>query len=337
MGLGRTGSGLTLCGALILALLAPGGAGAATVVNGDFESGTFAGWQVHRALEAGNWFAYQGIDEPLATKRGFERPIQAPPQGRYAAIADEINPDTLILSQEVALEPGLAHRLSLLAYYDSLVPIAVPALDTLSVDGEVLAGQANQQYRIDVMRPDSPIDSVAPGDVLRTLFRTVPGARRTLPPTSFSADLSPFAGQTVRLRVAVAAHEELLTAGVDAVSIDSVPPGRPFGPMPKAGSFNLGKAKVNRKNGTAVLPVRVPGPGLVKAKAGRSLQPGKVRAAEAGTVKVRLKPTASARATLRRKHKLRLKVAVSYLPGGGGAAETATVPVVLKLAPLERR
>jgi hypothetical protein len=335
MGFGRAGAALTLCVLALVALPAPGGAAAATVVNGDFESGTLRGWQVHRALEAGDWFAYEGTDEPIANKRGG-KPIQAPPQGRYAAIADEINPDALILSQEVALEPGLAHRLSLLAYYDSLVPIAVPAPDTLSVDGEALAGQANQQYRIDVMRPGTPIDSVAAGDLLRTLFQTAPGARRTLPPTSFSADLSAFAGQTVRLRVAVAAHEELLTAGVDAVSIDSVPPGQPFGALPKAGSFSLGKAKVNRRNGTAVLPVQVPGPGLVKAKAGKSLQPAKARAAAAGTVKVRLKPTAAALATLRRKHKLRLKVAVAYQPDGG-AAKTATVPVVLKLAPPRHR
>lgn len=334
----------------------PGSAAAATVVNGNFESGTLKGWDVHRAVEAGNWFAYKGTDDPIAAGRTLERPIQAPPQGEYAAIADEVNPDTLILSQEIALQPGLEHRLSLLAYYNSYKPIAVPASGTLSVDAESLGGQANQQYRIDVMRPDSPIESVDPGDILRTVFRTQTGAPEELPPTRVSADLSQFAGQTVRLRVAVAAHEEVLAAGVDAISISSVPPGSSQSPGPKRGPvrFSFGKVRTNSRNGSAALPVRVPGPGLLQARAADAstagasagkarnrrppIKPATARAAKAGTVTIRLRPTRSALAILERKHKLRVKVAVTYTPAGD-PPETATVPVVLKLraAPHPRR
>ncbi len=98
-----------------LGLFAPG-AGAATIVNGDFETGTLQGWSVHRATSFGNWFAYKGTSEPIAKKRGTQ-PIQPPPQGTYAAIADQLNADTLVLFQDVALEPGSSHWLSLLAYY----------------------------------------------------------------------------------------------------------------------------------------------------------------------------------------------------------------------------
>ncbi len=327
-----------------MALLGPSGAGAATVVNGDFESGTLNGWSVHRATLGGNWFAYRGSSEPIAEQRG--KPVVPPPQGAYAAIADEISPETLILSQNVVLEPGLDHRLSLLAYYESKVPIAVPAPDTLSVNGETLAGQANQQYRIDVMKPGAAIESVDPADVLRTVFRTVPGRPKKMLPTTFTADLTPFAGQTVRLRMAVAAHEELLNAGVDAVSILSARPGQ----LPGAsGRMRLGKAKANRSNGTATLPVSVPGAGLLKAKgkgvpvpapnAGVSkvrkrspIKPASVRAARAGTVKLLLKPTPTALQILREKHKLRVQVTVTFKPAGR-ALQKATVPVVLKLAP----
>jgi hypothetical protein len=330
-------------------LLAPGGAAAATVVNGDFEAGNLSGWSVYRATQAGNWFAYKSTREPIANKRPPGQPIQPPPQGTYAAIADQLNPETLILSQDVALEAGGSHWLSLLAYYNSYEPIAVPAPDTLSVDDGVLGGQANQQFRIDVMRPGTPIESIDPADVLLTLFRTHPGGPAKLGPTQLTADLSAFAGQTVRLRVAVAAHEEVLAAGFDAVSISPSPPGRggegsSLGPK----GFRVGKAKANRKNGTVTLPVQVSDSGLVTAKgksasatgtgasrARKSQRPIKlatVRARAAGTVKLRLKPTPTTRRILERKHKLRVEVAVTYTPNGG-AAKTATVPVIFKLAP----
>jgi hypothetical protein len=337
MKVGGGGGRLVLLGAAVsvsLGLLAPGGALAANVVNGDFETGTLAGWQVHRALEAGNWFAYSGNAEPISEKRG-DGPIQEPPQGRYAAVADELNPDTLILFQDVALGAGLSHRLNLLAYYRSYVPIAVPAPDTLSADSEALGGQANQQYRIDVMRPTAPIESVDPADILLTVFRTQPGAPKIMAPTRLTADLSPFAGQTVRLRVAVAAHEEALIGGVDAVAIESAPPGQ-LPPLKKGGGsgstrLGFGKVKANAGNGSAVLPVKVPATGSVRAKsAAKLIKPAKAVAARASTVKLVLKPTPKALATLRKKHKLRVKVTVTFKPKGG-KAETATVPVTLEL------
>jgi hypothetical protein len=317
--------------AAILALLAPSGATGATVVNGGFESGTLDGWHVHRALEDGNWFAYKGTDAPIGSKRkhGPEQ-VQAPPEGAFAAIADEANPDTLILYQDVALEPGQSHQLSLLAYYDSYKPLANPSPDTLSVDSEVLAGQSNQQFRIDVMRPTAPLESLEPADILLTLFHTKLGGPLKMMPTKFSADLSPFAGQTVRLRIAVAVNEEILNAGVDAVKIANAGPGK--APSPGSGGsgrLSIAKAKANRKNGTVALTVRVPGAGRLKAT-GKGLTPATARVASAGNVMLRLRPTRSARAHLRRKHKLRVRVTVRYTPTGG-SAETASVPVVVRL------
>jgi hypothetical protein len=320
-----SGRSILLVGVL-LALLAPSGAAAATVVNGDFESGTLRGWHVHLEMGGGNWFAYKGTHEPVADKRGGKA-IPAPPQATYAAIADALTPDTLILSQDIALEAGLEHRLSLLVYYDSRAPIAVPTPDTLSTNEEDLEGRANQQYRIDLMRPGAPIESIDPADILRTIFRTLPGDPRELGPTRLSADLTPFAGQTVRLRIAVAIHEEVFAAGVDAVSITSSPPGQPKHDGPQR--FSVGKAKANRKNGTATLPVRVPGPGRLKAY-GRLIKPVAVRAAAAGTVKLLLRPKPSARAILQRKHRLRAKVTVTYRPSDA-SSEAASVPVIFKL------
>lgn len=347
MKVGGSGGRLVLVGVAALAclgLVAPAGAVAANVVNGDFESGSLAGWQVHRSLEAGNWFAYSGSAEPISEKRG-DGPIEAPPEGDFAAVADELNADTLILSQNIGLGAGLSHRLSLLAYYDSYVPIAVPTPDTLSVDSEALGGQANQQYRIDVMKPTAPIESVDPADILLTVFRTRPGDPKVLGPTRLTANLSPFAGQTVRLRIAVAAHEEVLLGGVDAVSVESAPPGElpPLGKKPGSGSkgsngggpradlFSFGKVKANASNGSAILPVKLSGGGSVRARsAGKLIKPASAKAAKASTVKLVLKPTAKALATLKKTGKLRVKVTVTFTPKGG-KPETATVPVTLKL------
>lgn len=316
----------------LLVLLAPSGAAAANVVNGGFESGNLSGWHVHQATEAGNWFAYEGVAAPIGSKRGAE-PVQGPPQGLFAAVADEANPDTLILYQDVGLGAGLSHRLSLLAYYNSYEPIAVPTPDTLSVDEEVLAGQGNQQYRIDVMRPDAPIESVDPADILRTVFQTKPGDPKKMQPTKLTADLTQFAGQTVRLRVATAAHEEVLNAGVDAVSISSTGPG---GSLPGSNGriptrFGLGKARANREAGTVTLSVRVPGPGLLTAKS-KSTRPSPPLAAmasrrplgviapvtltvhRAGRVSLPLKLKRSAWAILKRRHKLLAGVTVTYRP-----------------------
>jgi hypothetical protein len=355
MGVGGSGGRLVLCAVVAIAyaaLLLPGTAAAATVVNGGFETGDLQGWNVYRATGLGDWFAYEGTKPPIAGKE-VAGAVPAPPQGNFAAITDEYNPDALALYQDISLPPGLAHRLSLLAFYTSRGPIAVPSPDTLSVDDEVLGVARNQQFRIDVMRPDAPIDSIAPADILLTPLQTRRGAPAEMGPTRLTADLSPFAGQTVRLRIAVAAHEETLNAGVDAVAVESAPPGQlpPLGKKP-ARLFSFGKAKANPKNGTATLPVRVSGPGLLKAdgqgtpvatagaakgkKPAKLVKTTKARARAEGTIKLQLKPTPAALAILREKHKLRVKVAVTFEPDGGGP-ETATVPVVLKLKAVPRR
>ena len=89
-------------------------------------------------------------------------------------------------------------------------------------------------------------------------------------PTRLTADLSAFAGQTVRLRFAVAAHEEILTGGVDDVSISGSAQGqRPAAAGGKVPKIGFGKVKLNPAKGSAILPVKVPSAGAAESK-GRS-------------------------------------------------------------------
>ena len=339
MGSWSGGGRLTLFAVGVLtsvALLAPSGATAANVVNGNFETGSLKGWHSHRATGFGDWFAYKGTEAPFSGKQ-FAEPVQEPPQGTYAATTDEVDPDTLILYQDVALEPGASHKLSLTVYYNSYEPISIPSPDTLSVDSEVLAGQANQQYRIDVMKPEAPLESLNPADILLTVFQTEPGDSEEMKPKTLTDDLTPFAGQTVRLRIANTSHKETFNAGIDDVSISSSGgPGKSKqGGGSKSGSsahLSFGKIKLNNANGTATVPVRVAGSGQLKAegKPAKQIKPASVKVGAAGTATLRLKPTSSALKTLKRKHKLRVKVAVTYDPVSG-STETATVPTTLKL------
>jgi hypothetical protein len=336
-------------------LLAPSNAAAENVVNGNFESGTLSGWSVYQANPFGNWFAYQGTETPIGASRekqaGRNAPVQAPPQGTYAAVTDEIEPDTLILYQDVTLQPGLDYQLSLLAYYDSYKPIAIPTPDTLSIADEALQlpngeFQENQQFRIDVMKPDAPLESLNPADILRTVFATKPGDRPTMAPKTLTANLSAFAGQAVRLRIANTVTEEVFNAGVDAISIASGPPGS-FSSKHGPAGFHFGKPKVNRHSGIVTLRVSVVGSGLLRAakapvpstrgkasgagKVGGSIEPVTVPVATAKTVTLHLRPTPAARVILQRKHKLQVTVGLTYMPTAG-AAETASTPVVFRLA-----
>lgn len=342
----------------LAALAAPSGAAAAKVVNGSFESGTLSGWGVQRAVGAGNWFAYSGTAAPIGHKRPAPAdPVQPAPQGAYAAIADQASPDTLILYQDVPLEPGLHHQLSLLAYYDSYGLIAIPNPNTLSVAAGDLSlpnGKLaqNQQFRIDVIRPEAPLESLDPADVLRTVFATKLGDKLRMAPKALTADLSAFAGQTVRIRIAVAATEEVLNAGVDSVAMTSSvgPVGSRTGGR-GAVLFRFGRLTAKRGNGIATLRVRVAGPGLLRAsgrRAGRGLaaarrsrgprrliEPTTMPVAEARTVTVRLRLTPAARGELKRRRSLRVPVAVTFMPVGA-AAETAVLPVVFRLANLSK-
>jgi hypothetical protein len=352
---------LALLGVALLALALSSGAAAATVVNGDFESGSLNGWHVQRQTFAGDWFAYSGTTAPIGGKPN-SKPVQPPPQGHHAAIADEAARDSLILYQDVSLEAGVDQTLSLLAYYDSrepdptkpVAPIAIPTPDTLSVDEADLAGQPNQQFRIDLVKPSAPLDSLDPSDILRTVFQTEPVDPAKMSPTRLNVDLAAFAGQTVRLRIAAVATEAVLNAGVDAISISRSMPesvgGQGKGSNSKGPErLSVAKIRSNRRNGTVVLSVRVPGPGLLTASVSRPERPAgaprsgrsrrlrktmkattvKVRAA--GTVRLRLVPTRLGRLILRRRHKFQTKVTVAYTPAAG-RRETVVLPLGFRMA-----
>ena len=304
-------SASTLAVALALfavgALIAPLSANAATIANGDFNTGNLVGWQQlnNGGAPTNSWYVYSGTTSPVST-----HPIPAPPHGTYAAISDEMSASSHIIYQDIALERGYSQKLSLIAYYTSYAPISDPS----SLDPTLIG---NQQYRIDVMKPSAPVNSVNPSDILLNVFRTRSGDPLTLSPTTLNADLTPFAGQTVRLRIADVDNVNFLNSGVDAISLVSTPP---------SNVIKFGKVKLNKNKGTATLTVKVPGPGKIsltgkgvkkQRPVGRAVASKKV--ATAGKVKLLVKPKGKVKSKLAQTGKAKVKVKVTFTPTFGTA------------------
>ena len=184
-----------------------------TVVNGTFEDTTLNGWTVSFRTLAGytsNWYNYTGTVTPLSSHT-----ISAPPQGSRAAVSDQTNASTQVMYQDVAIPAGASATLSFYIYYNNTYSSFVTPN---SLDYAV-NGNANQQFRVDVITTTANIESVAAGDVLLPLYQTKVGDPLVKSPTLVFYDLSSLAGQTVRIRFAEAVGLNFFVIGIDSVCL----------------------------------------------------------------------------------------------------------------------
>lgn len=194
--------------AVLVTSLAVGVASAAAPVikNGGFETGNLNGW-ISVSNDSVKWKAYKGTSLTPMT------PIHSPPQGTYAAGAVQNAPGEPVLFQDFKV-PSHA-TLKLTTYYTNEAPeFATPP--TLEADHSM--GE-DQQYRIDLIRPNSPTLTLNKGDILKNVFRTKVGDPNTLPPTKVVTNLSSLAGKRVRLRFVAAVNSDPLNAAVDGVKV----------------------------------------------------------------------------------------------------------------------
>jgi D-alanyl-D-alanine carboxypeptidase len=197
-------------------LLVRRGAQPRTIVVDDFESGAITGWQAVGS-GSGGWFVYADghkAPDPPQSDPNFPFAVPDPPHGRFAAITDMNGAGTRILYRDLRLDGRLT--LHLTAFYAGAAPFSSPA--TLAHD----APEANQQFRIDLIGPSAPIDSVAKGDVLVNVFRTSPGDPGYREPADVSVDMSALAGRTVRLRLASTDNQGPLRVGVDDIRFERI-------------------------------------------------------------------------------------------------------------------
>ena len=184
-------------------------------VMDDFESGALTGWQTVGA-GSGAWLTYtdgEKAPDPALSDPSVPIDLPDPPEGRFAAMADTNGPGTRILYRDVKLDGRFKVHLSV--FYAGVGGFSSP--QTLAYDEP-----DNQQFRIDVVVPSAPIDSVAHGDVLVNVFKTAAGDPFRREPSSVSVDLSRWAGETVRLRLASTDNRGPLRAGVDDIRFEPI-------------------------------------------------------------------------------------------------------------------
>jgi D-alanyl-D-alanine carboxypeptidase len=187
-----------------------------TIVVEDFESGAITGWQAVGG-GSGGWFVYSNghkAPDPAQSDPNVPFDVPEPPQGRFAAVTDMNGPGTRILYRDLRLDGRFA--LQATVFYTGSGPFSSPA--TLAHD----TPEANQQFRIDLVRPSAPIDSVAKGDVLVNVFHTSPGDPARRQPTEARLEVSAWAGQTVRLRLATTDNQGPLRVGVDSIRFQRI-------------------------------------------------------------------------------------------------------------------
>lgn len=193
-------------------------AGAAElVVNGSFETNggagtnTFAGWTVSdQSGGSGSFYAQTGTAAPPPNA---PTTVAAPPVGSFAAMSSQGSPGSHILYQDVAIPAGVTATFSAQVYVNNSFggAFATPA----SLDYTV---SPNQQARIDIVSTAAPLTDVGAG-VLLNVFQTQVGDPLVSGYTTVTANLTPFAGQTVRLRIAEVDNQGVFLMGVDGVSV----------------------------------------------------------------------------------------------------------------------
>jgi hypothetical protein len=141
-----------------------------------------------------------------------------PPQGKFAAVCDAPGPGMQLMYRDIKLDGPT--MLELTVFY-------VSGTDGLSgysaqfVTPRTLAINAgpNQQFRVDVLAPTAAADSMAEADIRATVFETRPDAPARRAPAPIRYDLSPWAGQTVRLRIVSVNNQAVMRAGIDNVRL----------------------------------------------------------------------------------------------------------------------
>ena len=197
------------------------------IANGGFETGDFFGWTVlNEPGSGGNWYVYSGTTMP---ESGFS--FLPPPVGVFAAVIDQFpGRGSHVLFQDLAIpEGGVLCRA--IIYYENYAQdfFTGPDLSYLT--------SPNQQARVDIISTDADPFTASAG-VLLNIFQTQPGDPLALGYTAIDFDLTPFAGSTVRFRVAEVENQLFFNFGIDEVScISDIAP--PTASIPTLGEWGL--------------------------------------------------------------------------------------------------
>ncbi|MDA8017406.1 MAG: hypothetical protein MPN21_08135 [Thermoanaerobaculia bacterium] len=196
--------------------------GGATLLNPSFEmnggvgTNVFTDWTVVDVPGSigglpsafGSIVAQTGVTSPVSSSA-----VEAPTDGTFSAMADATGPSASLIYQDFVVPSGTTTvRCDVYINNQAGVFINAGTLDWEAV--------ANQHARLDIMDPLAPDDDVGAG-VLLNLFITNPGDPAVQSYQTISADISAFAGQTVRLRAAEVDNQFFFNMGLDNCSVTS--------------------------------------------------------------------------------------------------------------------
>jgi hypothetical protein len=120
-------------------------------------------------------------------------------------------PGRRILYCDVELDGSYTLRLTV--FYVNTGPFV--SQETLDFEGTEI-----QQFRIDIGAPSAPAESLTAAHVLTNVFRTSPGDPERREPAAVTVDVSKWAGQTVRLRLASVDNQGPPRVGVDEIRLE---------------------------------------------------------------------------------------------------------------------
>jgi photosystem II stability/assembly factor-like uncharacterized protein len=207
----------------------------------NFEKGNLDGWQTFtQPGSQGQWLPQTGLVSPLSSVS-----IAPPPEGEYAAVLDQ--PDrtasdafffngpsqqytdysgTHVLYQDIRIPAGATQvSLSFELYINNssfLNPLPSGYSDpTVTPDLNYRDNVPNQQVRVDLMDPTALPTDVGSG-VLRNLFITSPNTPLILGYETMTFDVTAFAGQLIRFRVAEVNNQGKLIVGLDNVQMNAL-------------------------------------------------------------------------------------------------------------------
>jgi hypothetical protein len=145
------------------------------------------------------------------TERCSNESVAAPPSG-FAAMSNQSFKGSHVMYQDIAL-PSLATKITLT--YDLFIYTHGGFANQPTLDFNILP---NTQFRADVVDPSAPVADTGSG-VLLNVYQSKPGDLRYAPYAKQTADLTQFAGRTIRLRFAQVDNVDCFNAGLDNVSI----------------------------------------------------------------------------------------------------------------------
>ena len=200
--------------ALSAAIAGPASA-AELLTNGNFETGTYAGWSTN-ALPGSNGnlsISTPGANVPIGFGQGTAGNASG---GNFYSVTGQTGPGGYALIQSFTV-PNAATAISL------SFQMFVNSYGGLAIDpaGLTLNAGPNEHARVDILTAGASAFSTNPADILANFYLGIDTGSNPNPYTSYAFNLSSLltAGQTYQIRFAQVDNLGFFNQGVDNVSI----------------------------------------------------------------------------------------------------------------------